>query len=674
MPPDNDEKPAGHAGDRRVFYFNAGFFRQRRTRRIMELAGYPLRLGKPGPDDLIAVWGHSPYASRGEKVAEATGAGLIRVEDIFLRSLFPGRGGEPPLGLAIDRQGVHFNPDTPTDLETLLATHPLDDTVLMDRARGAIARIHEAHLSKYTAFDAETHAPDPGYVLVIDQTKGDASVTHGNADANTFREMLYYAQEENPGARILIKTHPETNQGHREGYFSGTDENDRVRLFTDPVSPWNLLEGAIAVYTVSSQLGFESIFAGHRPKVFGQPFYAGWDLTDDRHPLTLPRRGRRLSKAQLFAATMILYPVWYDPYRDRLGTLEDAISALEAQTRAWREDRHGWAAYAMRLWKRKPLQKFFGRYEALRFAADNLPAGPRPAMVWASKPQVAPEGAIRIEDGFLRSRGLGADLIPPLSLVCDDLGIYYDPSKESRLERLIAQRAELRHDQQARAEALIKTLTKQRLSKYNLGDTAPALPAGHLILVPGQVEDDASIKLGAGDINTNLALLEKARAENPDAVILYKPHPDVEAGLRTGQIPADALENLADMVLPRTNPADLLDRVDEVWTMTSLMGFEALLRGVKVTTTGAPFYAGWGLTRDLGRIPARRAARPTIEGLAHATLIDYPRYHDPLTDLPCPVEVVADRLASGTIPRPSRANRVLAKLQGVFASYARFWR
>ncbi|WP_370276090.1 capsular polysaccharide biosynthesis protein [Roseovarius indicus] len=674
MHPENDEKPAGHAGDRRVFYFNAGFFRQRRTRRIMELAGYPLRLGKPTADDLVAVWGHSPYASRGEKVAEATGAGLIRVEDIFLRSLFPGRGGEPPLGLAIDSQGVHFNPNTPTDLETLLATNPLDDTVLMDRARGAIARIHEAHLSKYTAFDAETHAPDPGYVLVIDQTKGDASVTHGNADANTFREMLYYAQEENPGARILIKTHPETNQGHREGYFSGTDENDRIRLFTDPVSPWALLDGAIAVYTVSSQLGFESIFAGHRPQVFGQPFYAGWDLTDDRHPLTLPRRGRRLSKAQLFAATMILYPVWYDPYRDRLGTLEDAISALEAQTRAWREDRHGWAAYAMRLWKRKPLQKFFGRYEALRFAADNLPAGPRPAMVWASKPEVAPEGAIRIEDGFLRSRGLGADLIPPLSLVCDDLGIYYDPSKESRLERLIASRAELRPDQQARAEALIKTLTTQRLSKYNLGDTAPALPSGHLILVPGQVEDDASIKLGAGAINTNLALLEKTRAENPDAVILYKPHPDVEAGLRTGQIPPDALEKLADMVLPRTNPADLLDRVDEVWTMTSLMGFEALLRGVKVTTTGAPFYAGWGLTRDLGRIPARRAARPTIEGLAHATLIDYPRYHDPVTDLPCPVVVVADRLASGTIPRPSRANRALAKLQGVFASYARFWR
>jgi capsular polysaccharide export protein len=109
--------------------------------------------------------------------------------------------------------------------------------------------------------------------------------------------------------------------------------------------------------------------------------------------------------------------------------------------------------------------------------------------------------------------------------------------------------------------------------------------------------------------------------------------------------------------------------------MTSGMGFEALLRGVRVTTTGAPFYAGWGLTRDLGRIPVRRAvARPALAGLVHAALIDYPRYRDPVTGLPCPVEVVVDRLGQGDLPRPGPGNRLLAKLQGVFASYAGLWR
>ncbi|MEL6648979.1 MAG: capsular polysaccharide biosynthesis protein, partial [Pseudomonadota bacterium] len=116
---DKDHKPAETNAPRRAFYFNAGFLRQKRVRRIMELAGYALEIGKPGADDLIAVWGHSPYAKRGETIANATGAALIRVEDAFLRSLFPGRSGEPPLGLVIDETGIHFDGDHPSDLETL---------------------------------------------------------------------------------------------------------------------------------------------------------------------------------------------------------------------------------------------------------------------------------------------------------------------------------------------------------------------------------------------------------------------------------------------------------------------------------------------------------------------------------------------------------------------------
>lgn len=667
------EDPAGRRSPRRVLHFNAGFLWQRRIRRILSLAGYDLQLGHPTGDDLIAVWGRSPFAARGERMAEQSGAGLLRIEDALLRSLTPGRAaGGPPLGLVIDGRGIYFDSSAPSDLEHLLATHPLDDTALMDRARGGIAQMQEAHLSKYTAFDPHHPCPAPGYVLVIDQTQGDASVTYGGADANTFREMLYWAQADHPGARIVIKTHPETAQGRRAGYFSASDVTDRITLLADPVSPWTLMEGAIAVYTVTSQMGFEAIFAGHRPQVFGQPFYAGWGLTEDRHPLPLTRRRRHLSRAQLFAAAMILYPTWYDPYRDQLCPLETAMAALAAQTRAWREDHRGWTALGMRLWKRASLQRFFGQQRRVIFA--KAPAGDRPVMVWASAATAAPETAIRIEDGFLRSRGLGADLIPALSLVCDDLGIYYDPVRESRLERLIALRARLRADQAIRAEALIATITRHGLSKYNLGSEVPDLPEGHRILVPGQVEDDASIRLGAGAITTNLGLLQKVRAENPKALVLYKPHPDVEAGLRPGALSRSQLDGLADMVLTGVDPASLLNDVQEVWTMTSLLGFEAILRGVPVTTTGAPFYAGWGLTRDLGVIPVRRSARPTRAGLAHAALIDYPRYLDPVTGLPCPVEVVAQRLAEGMLPRSGPAIRLLAKLQGVFASHASFWR
>ena len=43
---------------------------------------------------------------------------------------------------------------------------------------------------------------------------------------------------------------------------------------------------------------------------------------------------------------------------------------------------------------------------------------------------------ISVEDGFVRSVGLGGNLISPLSLLFDKKGIHYDGSKPSDLENL----------------------------------------------------------------------------------------------------------------------------------------------------------------------------------------------------------------------------------------------
>ncbi|MCK8463849.1 capsular polysaccharide biosynthesis protein [Aliiroseovarius sp. S1339] len=670
---------------RRLYVYNGGFLTQSRIRRILALAGWDVRVGLPKEGEHVGTWGKSPTSGRGEAVASRRDAPVIRVEDAFLRSIQPGRSGEPPLGLLIDDMGVHFDSAQPSRLEHILATDPLDNSDILRRARDAMDRMRRAHLSKYNAFDPALPVPDAPYVLVIDQTRGDASITHAGASENTFREMLVAARLNHPDARILIKTHPETTLGHREGHYGVEDENDQVLLIANPVSPWALLEGAQAVYTVSSGLGFEAILAGHKPNVFGQPFYAGWGLTVDDRPVD--RRQRTLTRAQLFAGAMILYPTWYDPFRDTLCEIETVLDTLEARARAWREDHRGYVASGMRLWKRRPLSDFFAAGPAMIFddnaarAAKGATDVGRPLMVWAGKaqPEHLPHAPLlRIEDGFLRSRGLGAELVPPLSLVRDDLGIYYDPTRESRLERLISDATTLPDYARARAERLIARITELGLGKYNLDRPLPAalsnLPNGHRILVPGQVEDDASIRLGTDAIATNLALLQRARADNPDAVIIYKPHPDVEAGLRAGVIAPDDARALADLVADDADPIGLIEAVDEVWTMTSTLGFEALLRGRKVTCLGTPFYAGWGLTIDLGDIPDRRTARPDLIALTHAVMIDYPRYHDPVTGTACPVEVVVDRLASGTRSNATFGTRLLAKLQGFFASYAYLWR
>jgi capsular polysaccharide export protein len=273
---------------------------------------------------------------------------------------------------------------------------------------------------------------------------------------------------------------------------------------------------------------------------------------------------------------------------------------------------------------------------------------------------------IRVEDGFVRSVGLGADFLPPASLVFDGGGMYYDPRSRSDLENLLAG-AEFAPALIERAGRLMAQLVARGVTKYNLAGQVPILdmPAGvRRILVPGQVEDDLSVLFGGGEIRTNLALLERARAANPDAFILYKPHPDVLAGHRKGAVPEALARRFADSVVRDVSTAALLAGIDEVHTMTSLAGFEALLRRRQVTVYGRPFYAGWGLTAD--RLAIDRGRRLTLEELVAGALILYPRYLDPVTRLPCGPEVIIERLDQPELWRPGLLVQA-RRLQGVLA-------
>jgi capsular polysaccharide export protein len=181
-------------------------------------------------------------------------------------------------------------------------------------------------------------------------------------------------------------------------------------------------------------------------------------------------------------------------------------------------------------------------------------------------------------------------------------------------------------------------------------------------------------------VRSNADLLAAARAAEPHAFIIYKPHPDVQTGYRRGFLPARQARRHADMVVPSGNIGTLLAEVDALHTITSLAGFEGLLRGVAVTTWGAPFYAGWGLTDDR-EPPPRRARRLSLDALVAGCLILYPRYQDPVTLLPCTPELLLDRLAEPALwPRlPPARQAYLAwwRLQGQllkFARATRLWR
>ncbi len=294
--------------------------------------------------------------------------------------------------------------------------------------------------------------------------------------------------------------------------------------------------------------------------------------------------------------------------------------------------------------------------EPFQFWRTAAPVGPGASVaVWRSK--VAQEvlaeldhrgvPLVEVEDGFLRSRGLGADCIPPLSITVDRRGAYFDPSSPSELEELL-EHGDFDEDILARAGELRRLIVDAGLGKYGQGSAAVDRPASDrlVILVTGQVEDDRAVQAGGCGLVSNLDLLARVRQHSPDAYVLYKPHPDVTAGHRRGAIPAQAGLRYADQIVGDTPISSLIAMVDEVHVNTSLAGFEALLRGKSVVTYGVPFYAGWGLTRDLGPVPARRTAKRSIDELVAATLLLYPRYLDPVTGLPCPAEIVVARLSA----------------------------
>jgi capsular polysaccharide export protein len=87
----------------------------------------------------------------------------------------------------------------------------------------------------------------------------------------------------------------------------------------------------------------------------------------------------------------------------------------------------------------------------------------------------------------------------------------------------------------------------------------------------------------------NLQLLRHVRARNPEAYLIFKPHPDVHFGLRAGGVLAAEACAYADAIVEDADIADLIDICDGVETISSLVGFEALLRDKPVTVHGLPF-------------------------------------------------------------------------------------
>jgi capsular polysaccharide export protein len=573
-------------------------------------------------------WGRKLSGKRAVLLSRIFNSSFLLKEDGFIRSIE--RNG-PLLSFAEDSKSIFYDSQTPSDLEDLIKSEITD----FERSRlSSILNLYKSNsISKYNGCEEYVGVLPKNYILLIDQVYGDLSVKYGMASSSSFRHMLNCALNDYPDFTIVVKVHPDVFSREKKGYFNIHEltDNPRIKIIAESCHPVRLICQSKAVYVVTSQVGFEALIWRKKVKVFGMPFYAGWGQTEDA--LGIVNRRIHVSLEQLLYAVLVKYPKYINPITKEISTIEETIKHIGLQKRMRRAFPRKIYAYKFSLWK-KPILKKFVQGSKVKFIKkiSQIPKGGS-LILWGSKEIKGLDESIkiyRVEDGFLRSVGLGADFTKPLSWVFDKDGIYYDYSKPSQLERIL-EKKDFDADELDRAEALRQSIVQQKISKYNLGDSNWVRPCNHqsVLLVIGQVEEDASIRFGTNLINTNAKLLKKVRENHPDSYILYKPHPDIVAGLRPKSIEEGSLDKYYDFMIKEGDAIALFDQVDSIHTMTSLVGFEAIIRGKLVYCYGMPFYAGWGLTKDYMSIN-RRKRKLCIKTLVAGVLINYPTYvsHD----------------------------------------------
>jgi capsule polysaccharide export protein KpsC/LpsZ len=239
---------------------------------------------------------------------------------------------------------------------------------------------------------------------------------------------------------------------------------------------------------------------------------------------------------------------------------------------------------------------------------------------------------------------------PPYSIFLEEHSPYYDCSKPSGLENLLNH-----HDFDSiiieNSKALIRTIVDQGLSQYNCQPIVEEFLVDRRkkrILVVGQNEDSPAVIYGCPAIHANQALIELAQFDHPDADVIYRPHPEVvlqsKGDGHKALLAKQHLEKMSEhycIDIRDISIAQLLQTIDHVYVLTSLVGLESLMRNIPVTVVGCPFYAGWGLTDD--RYPiARRQRTLSIEAVVAAAYLLYPKYY--LGSEEVPIDDVIDHL------------------------------
>ncbi|EJJ4776969.1 capsular polysaccharide biosynthesis protein [Campylobacter coli] len=619
-------------------------------------------------EDVFVGWGRKKSGLKAVELAKKHNVKFLLLEDGFLRSLNLGVENSPSFSIVKDDVGIYYDASTPSRLENILNTYEFSPKELA-WAKKAIELIKKEKLSKYNnnlCLPKELFNANEERVLIITQVANDTSLRFGLASDFSTQDIINDAIKENPKSKIYIKIHPDVLSGKKQSDLDINSLPKECILITENFNPIALLEFFDKVYTKTSGMGFEALMQECECICYGMPFYAGWGLTKDK--LECKRRIQKRSLEEVFYAAYILYAEYFNPYLNQKSNIFDTIQTLAKYKDIEKVNSNRLFMLGFTLWKRHFIKPFFKAKDNKIIFLNSLKSLARYKLkendkffIWGKRidysalkttliKKAQDENLLHftpkislVEDGFIRSISLGSDLTRPFSLIVDDKGLYIDPNKASKLEELL-QNEIFDENMLNRAKNIIKILLENRFSKYNglkHEDLKINAKTGQkIILIPAQVEDDASMILGGFGLST-LDLLKEVRSKNQDAYIIFKPHPDVLSGNRVGLKDETLILEFCDEIVKDCSIDSAIKIADEIHTITSTSGFDALLRAKKVFTYGMPFYAGWGLTKDKYRCE-RRTRKLSLEELVAGALIAYPRYINPKTKTLCEIEVCLD--------------------------------
>ncbi len=546
----------------------------------------------------------------------------------------------------------------------------------------------EIHLLKQERFNDDVLIGRKN-ILLIDQTFEDSSIAAGQADIKNFElcilESLLQAQN---GSTVFAKLHPQTLLGNKKGYFplvlskllfkiyqenknfvlnllknrghnvvffknipkGNTDEemfifwkknHDILKFLYEKLGLYLIEENKQIltffkyidqVRVITSQVGFEALLFDKQVICYGAPFYAYYGNTIDRQH-NLMQKNRNV--AEIFIG-LNLYCTKYYRESQEIDLLKH-LHLLSLQKRHHIKEKL--LFFKTKLWKKDTLDDFSNQktlfsHQEIKDINNSHYMNYRIA-TWGFRPEMYEFNypICMVEDGFIRSVGLGSNLTKPISLVFDKMGIYFNPHQSSSLENMI-ENERLTDYEYELSKKLMTLLIQKKMTKYNVGieEIPIEIKNKDFILVLGQVEDDASIEFGKIDVHTNLSLLKKVAEKNPNKKIVFKNHPDVISGNRKGLVSLENIKKINHVDIINVDPINvvyLLENCSELHVITSTAGLEALIRGKKVYTYGGAFYSGYGLTEDqfdFNQVFKRKRKIITLEEFIAFSYLFYPMY------------------------------------------------